>query len=52
MHGNASEASLQNNEAYLLEVAFFDKIVEDGEVLLARPRGVPLPRWETYENPV
>lgn len=45
-----SEA-FQKDEPYFSEEFFFDELMEDGEVILARPQGVPLLNWEALQGP-
>lgn len=45
----AYEEPFQDDEVRFLEAAFIDELTEDKEVTLARARGLPLPRWKTYE---
>lgn len=50
VHINATESLLQRDEAHFSKTAYFDELVEDGEVTPARPQGVPLPMWEELEG--
>lgn len=43
IHVNASECPFQQERVHFLEATFFEELAENGEVALARPRGVPLP---------
>ncbi len=42
----ASRTPGDPNEAHIAEAVFFDELSEEGESALARPIGVPLPKWE------
>lgn len=40
----------QSDEAHFSEVQYFDELAEEGEVIIAQPRGIPLPAWEDLES--
>lgn len=48
---SASECLFQEDEAHFSEVAFFDDLAEDREIVPPQPRGVSRPAWEDLEEP-
>lgn len=38
------------DEAHLSKASYFDELVEDGEVTLARSQGLPLLAWKDLEG--
>lgn len=49
-HINATGSPFQKDEAHFLEVAYFDELVEDGEVTPSKPQGTPMPDWEDLDE--
>lgn len=50
VHINAIGLSFEKDEVHLSEVQLFEKLAEEGEVAVARPRGIPLLAWEDLER--
>lgn len=50
VHINATGIPFQRDEAHFSEARYFDELAEDGEVIIAQPRGVQLPAWEDLED--
>lgn len=47
---SASNCPFQQDNAYSSDAAFFNELAEDGEIVPARPEGVPLSKWRTLRN--
>ncbi|WRX34361.1 Reverse transcriptase domain - like 10 [Theobroma cacao] len=44
----ATKAPFERHGVSYTEASFFEDLVEEGEIVIARPIGVPLPQWEEY----
>ena len=44
----ATKAPFERNEVNYIEASFFEDRAENGETAIARPIGVPLPKWEDF----
>ena len=42
----ATKNPFEYNESYLVEASLFDEFAEEGEIVIAKPSGIPLPTWE------
>lgn len=50
IHISVIESSFQRDEAHFFEAQYFVELAEEGEIAIARPRGVPLLAWEDFEG--